>query len=481
MILDNSYIFMITTMYQKKQSSKKYSAHLESRDKILEILSTNSLNLLLVIIPQICDVPTINNESYRYYNIIQFYNNQAYKIQDKKAIPLLKLWFKELIYKISDRIIISPKDQKIIDIILNKLFNKLKNINPSQQIKNTLFNKFRKTILRSDVNLELKRLFQSHTVNTLNLIRHTREIIREITSAMNNSDATLLIACHGITKMHSKDYPNVPISQKIRYLYQYIMKIPPINLKTSLNLFPKQHIVFSIQSKLLHTRTELKNYQNRIEKFLIYQYPWYSIINKINQIIYTYIIQPRIMKKIEILKQIEYAFTESVAYGDTVFFFKQLKVIRQDTNISWNPYYKDIKTLIRSLNDIEPCMQNIMTTKEFIENIKLYTEYKRATHPIKNTKRQHLPDNSCIEREQITTENNKLHKSSIIKKTKKVLGYTKHIAKKVTKSFKNTIKKVTRSKQKNTIETLSIPSTSFIPIDLTSATKSTHTYFNPNI
>ncbi|AHX04528.1 hypothetical protein [Ehrlichia japonica] len=468
-------------MYQKKQSSEKYSTYLESRDKILEILSTNPLNLLLVIVPQICDVPTINNENYRYYSIIQSYTNQAHtNIQDKKASLLLKLWLKELIYKISDRIIISPEDQKIIDIILNKLFNKLKNIHPNQQIKNTLFNKFRKIILKSDVNPELKKLFQSQAVNTLNLIRYTREITSEITSAMNNPDATLLVACHGITKMHSKDSPNAPISQKIRYLYQHIMKIPPINLKTALNLFPRQHIVFSIQSKFLHTRIKLKDYQNRIEKFLRYRYPWYSIINKINQIIHTYIIKPRIMKKIEILKQIEYAFTESVAYGDTVFFFKQLKVTRQDTNISWNPSYKDIKILIRSLNDMEPCTQNIMTTKEFVKNIKLYTKYEHATHHIRNTKRQHLPDNSYIEREQ-RTENNKPHKSNIIKKTKKVLGYTKHIAKKAPKSLKNTIRKVIHNKKKHTLETLSIPSTSSTSIDSTSAIKSTHTHFSPSI
>ncbi|KJV65651.1 MULTISPECIES: hypothetical protein [Ehrlichia] len=458
-------------MYQRKQSFENHSTHSESRDKILEILSTDPLNLLLVIVSQICDVTITDNETYRYYSIIQSYTNKAYtKIQDKKVKLLLKLWFKELIHKISGRIIIFPEDQKIIDRMLNKLFNKLKNITPNQQIKHTLFNKFREIILKSDVNLELKEFFQSHAVNILNLTTYTSEITSEITSAMNNPDATLLVACHGITKMHSKDYTNIPISQKISYLYQHIMKIPPINLKTALNLFPKQHIVFSIQNKLLYRRIELKNHQNKTEKFLRHQYPWYSLTNKINQIIHTYIIKPRIMKKIEILKRIEYAFTESVAYGDTVFFFKQLQVIRQDTNISWNPYYKDIKILVRSLNDMTPCTQNIMTTKEFIGNIKVYTEYEHAIHHIKNNKR-----------EQIIPENNKPHKSNIIKKTKKVLKHTKHIAKKTTKSLKSKIRKIIHNKPKNTLETLPTPSTSFMSIDPTSFIKSTHTHPNPSI
>ncbi|ABD44912.1 hypothetical protein ECHHL_0169 [Ehrlichia chaffeensis str. Heartland] len=465
-------------MPKSKHKVRKYSTHSRLRNEIFEILSTDPLKLLLVIVPEVCDVPTADNENYRYHSIIQFYTNTSHKtIQDKKkARLLLKLWFKELINKISDRVIIFPEDQKIIDKALNKLFSNFKNISITQQTKDTLFKTFRKIILKSDINPELKEFFRSYALDMSSLTMYTREIIKEITSeitsAMNNPDATLLIACHGITGPYSNNYPNIPISQQIRYLYQHIMKIPPINPKTALNLFPKQHIVFSIQNKLINTRIKLKDHQNKTEKLLRHPYPWYSIINKLKQIIHIYIVKPRITKKTEIIKQIENAFTESIAYGDTTLFFKQLQIIRHNTNISWNPYYKDIKITIRSLSNMEPSAQDTMTIKEFVSNMKFYIKHEHVIYPTRNTTKQHLPSTSYTIREPITTGHNKSRKSNIIKNTKKAIL---HIAKNSTKSIKNKLRKVIRHKKTKSYEKLITPSTNFTFLDSTSSIKSTHT------
>ena len=463
-------------MYQRKYS--------EIINEILEIISSNSLystdslNLLLVIVPQIYNVPSTDNENYRYYHIIQHYTNEAYKnIQNKEqAKLLLKLWFKALIHKVSYGITIFPEDQKIIDKTLDKLFNKFRKINlyPTQQIKDKLYNKFRRIISKSNINLELKEFFQSYATDTSNLIKYKVEIINEIIASINTQDATLLVTCHGITKGYSKNYLNIPISQKIKYVYQDIMETEPIDLKHALKLFPKKHFVFSIQYQLTKLHVTLKDYQNRKEKFSTAKYPWYSIINNIKKVIYTYIIQPKLTKKAHILTQIISAFKESIAYGDTVFFFKQLKIIHKNSNISWNPFYKDINTLIKSLNNMEPPVQNIMTSKEFITNIKFYPKHE-ITHIVRNTKKQHFY-NLHTGSAHTKTEHNKFHKRNIIRKAKKAISHTNKIARENIKSIKNQITKTIHNKKTHKIHTT--PTTSFTFIDLISSDELTNTNTN---
>ncbi|CEI84928.1 hypothetical protein DRF75_04815 [Ehrlichia minasensis] len=458
-------------MYQRKYS--------QTINEILEIIasnslySTDSLNLLLVIVPQIYNVPSTDNENYRYYHIIQHYTNEAYKnIQNKEQTKLLlKLWFKALIHKVSHGITIFPEDQKIIDKTLDKLFSKFRKINqyPTQQIKDKLYNKFRRTISKSNINLELKEFFQSYTTDISNLTKYKVEIINEIILSINTQDVTSLGTCHGITNGYSKNYLNIPISQKIKYLYQDIMKTAPIDLKHALELFPKKHIVFSIQYQLTKLHVILKDYRNRTEKFSTAKYPWYSIINNIKKVIYTYIVQPKLEKKTHILTQITSAFKESVAYGDTVFFFKQLKTIHQNSNISWNPFYKDINTLIKSLNNMEPRVQNIMTSKEFITNIKLYPKYEHTTHIVRNTKKQHFLSNLRTGSTHTKTAHNKLHKRNIIKKARKAISYTSKIAKENIKSFKNRIQKAIHNKRKKLYKIHTTPTRNFSFIDLTSS------------
>ena len=285
-----------------------------------------------MLISQTC-TPPIDQEYYRYYHLIQYYTNTLHnKTQStediQQSIPLLKLWYQELTYKTLGNVVVSPREKYIIDKTLNQTLDKmLKQVKSNDSHFNThlrynIYMKFTEKLCKADIRPELRRLFKSTTKNIHDVTKHTINTMKTISAVTQNHKVSLLLAFYGVTRRtsHTNQYPSTPISYELKKIYRNTIQAEPIHVQSAIKLFPKHHIVHTIHNKIRTASTKANTEYNRIYKFTLYQYPWYSIINKIRQIIISLTVIPRLQQEMNTLKYLRSSFAKSIAYGDTIFF-----------------------------------------------------------------------------------------------------------------------------------------------------------------
>ncbi|QGR02834.1 hypothetical protein EDL79_04325 [Ehrlichia ruminantium] len=449
--------------------------HIKFRQQLLHISNTTPL-ALIPLLSQTCK-PFTDQEYYRYYFLIQHYTNALYeKIQSteniKQSLTLLKLWYQELIYNTLRDIPLFPKENYIIDKILDqtldKMFTRARLDNQYiNQLKHNIYTKFIKKLHSTNIRQEIKIRFNNTAKNMHSITNHTINTMKTIGAVIQNDNISLLLAFHGVIKksIYITQYPNTPISTELKKIYRDIMQAEPINTQSVLKLFATQHIVHTIYDKIKTTSIKVNIEYNQVYKFTLYQYPWYSIINRIKQIIITLTVIPRLQQELTTLKHLRSTFTKSIAYGDTVFFFEQLPDIKNTITL-FKKRTSTIK-LISELKKMETSADNkIITTQDFITHMKQY-----AMRPSNNTTTQQFPS----ELHTYIPNNHIFKKPNILSKTKKIIRKNKYFFKKTTKSLTNQMKKlVQHNRQKHQAVSAYLTSTEATP------GSSTQILFNPN-
>ncbi|QLK52835.1 hypothetical protein [Ehrlichia ruminantium] len=412
--------------------------------------SNKTLLPFLILISQTCK-PPIDQEYSRYYHLIQHYTHVLYnKIQSteniEQSVSLLRLWYQDLIYQVIGNRVLFPNEQYIIDKILNNTLDKmLIQAKPNNKLSHTclkrdIYMKLTEKLCKADIRPELKKLFKNTIKNTYDITHHTINTMKIISTVTQNHDISLLLAFYGVSKRTNNTtvYPSTPMSYELKKIYGDIMQADPIDTQSALKLFPDKHTAHTIHKKLKTASTKVNLEYNKVYKFILYQYPWYSIINKIKQIIITITVIPKLREEMHILKRLRSTFIKSIAYGDTAPFFEKLANTR-NTSTTFRKHNTTTQ-LIEELRKLETSTDNkTVTTQDFITHMKKY-----AIRPSKTTITEQLP----LEL-QINPQNNQTHKKpNILSKTKNMIGKSKHFLKRTGTVLTKKMKKVVPSNRK---------------------------------
>ena len=417
---------------------------------IQEITKNKSLSLLIILISQTHNVSDYD-KNYHYYYSISMHDEAVYNTiqntQKKNIQYLLKLWLKELTYKILDEPQISPEDKKIIDRQIDEAVkNKKKKHELSiENIKNYVFQEFVTNISKSNLDKTLKSQIQKISDNMLLYFnKYHNEVINEIVSGIHDPDAISLLACHGIL-INNVPPANRPISEEIKQVYINTMRMNPADIhpQNIFNKLPERHIARTIWEIIDSANTKLTKKQNNIEKFSVAKYPWYSIINNIKKMINNSIfVKQRLEKERLYLNKIRSHFTESIKYGDTALFFKEIEKISKNMTNSWSILHINTNALIKSLTDLKP-EEGYQTLRNFAYEIQHYDSTKGMSIMQPTIEPQVVSSFPAKEKVSLKKQINKTLVHTCPKKLKKLKSNISKSAKKTALTISNAFDSIT--------------------------------------